>query len=134
MYNNYQVFGCGVNFAFMNHASAMSMLVALYPTRNVTPLTYDDALEQPYAKRAIVGPITAYNIRSIKTFCRIKKFIGRNTNSVNYTATVTGNPSNQLYWVITVISADSSTNLEYIINADFTMYCKFWNRKALLDV
>lgn len=135
LYSHYQVMGSKIYIKFINDVTnTVQVMGVVYPSSSVTTLSYIDAASQAYAKRFLLGLATGgRNQANIKAYMSVKKFIGRETASVNYAAAVGSNPSNLLYWQIRASDTAGATNIIYTMLVDITYYIKFWNRTNVQD-
>jgi hypothetical protein len=134
LYNNYEVVASSIKVTVFNNLAGGSMVICVYPNKNSTALTYSDAIDQAYAKHAAVGPATGVNTKTFRSHISAPKLSGRETYDLTYTANVGGNPTVQLYWLLSAFSVDATTNLDYSMEVEITFWSKFFDRLPLADV
>ncbi len=132
IYSHYQVTGSSCKITFINHAASQFRL-ALLPQLTTTNPGIVGAATQPYSKNIIISSQEAGGIRSLSNFMRTKKLIGRSTDSVNFGAAVTANPSKLWYWLARIASTDGVTTIDAQILIEMTFYAKFYERHTLAD-
>ncbi len=131
-YGHYQVLGSAIKIVTLNN-SAVPAVMALYPSIDSTTLTFiGEAREQPYAKSSNIGSVTGNGKGFLKSYMAIRKLEGRNTDSVNFTASISTNPSSSRFWHIKMISVDNLTATDLWLDIEITFYTKLFSRISIL--
>jgi hypothetical protein len=89
----------------------VSVGFCIYPSLDGTGYTYVVSAEQPYAKRRLLSAQGGLDKATLSLDIRPSKFIGRSTESVNYTGSASGNPSIVLYGLQVLEAIDGSTSI-----------------------
>lgn len=131
MYSHYQVLGSSFAANLINLTTNPAR-ISLIPTFSTTAINVDKAATNPYGKIAVLGSLNGKGQLKISNYMRSKKMFGRSTDSVNYSAPVTANPSNQWFWHfhatdLTLNSLDINGNITIVY------YVKFWQRLIITD-
>ncbi len=106
--------------------------MALYPSITSTAATsINMASEQPYSKVMRWSNTTGSNLRGLKNWMSVRKLEGRNTNSVNFTATTGSSPTNQRFWVLILKSGQGASLNNILLDVTMIFKCKFFRRKVL---
>lgn len=133
LYNSYQCLGSAISVKIINYSNVSGIYYAINPQRDSTAILYQDAVEQPYNRRALCGTAGSINIKRLSNFMRLKKLVGRETADLQYSSAVTASPTALYYWMLSFFSSDGSTNLTYTMEVQIKYYVKFFNRKPVLD-
>ncbi len=132
LYNKYQVMGSKISVKMINDSTTVSILAALYPSTSSSPVTYSEGAEQKYSQwRYINNSHGANNMKTMSKYLSVRKLIGRNTNSQNFTALSSANPASRQYWIITGRSLDGIAAATAYFFVDITYYIKWFDRTAL---
>lgn len=134
LYQRYEVLASSISIMAVNtQTNVMSYI--LFPSFTSVPnYSFNEAASQPYSR--LKYQVTAGQVDRpvyIKHFMRVKKFDGRQTSSVNYTApTVGANPTNIRYWVLRGQNHNAEDiAVQFIVKIRF--YAKFFLRSELMD-
>lgn len=130
MYARYQCFGSSIMANTINQDSTVACLTSIYPSITGSPPAFFlNSSSQPYGKSAFCDTLGSGKARSkIKHFMRVKKLEGRQTDSVNYTASTGGNPSNLRYWVMQFQTPNNIDFVNVVVWVKLVYYVKFYNR------
>ncbi len=134
-YNNYIVYGCGWVASMLGDGSNV-MNAAIVTKPSSTAITdFDTIKERPYSNYAMLGLQGSSNhIRRLSGYQSTKKMYGlkelSNSEDV-YGAGMTANPSFQWFIHLYVQHIDRITAVTANVEATFTYYVKFFNRKNL---
>jgi len=131
LYNEYEVKASKINVRFLSQ-SQQSMKAIVYPSNTATPSSDISALsEQPYSKSKWLNNANSAYFSNLTSYMRVVKMEGRNTNSLNFVSTVTGNPSNQKFWHIALNSPTGADVSAVHIDVTIIYYARFFRRKFI---
>lgn len=138
LYNQYRVYGSRYKVEIMpaNINTGNYVKFSLYPQKDLTDISTDQAGEAPYSKSAFVGGSNATSRRFLKGFMTSKKIYGftKISQDPNFAALVTANPFNEWYWILdysTVDGSNLSSSTQAYLNITVTYYVEFFDRKNL---
>lgn len=131
-YARYEVKASRIRVRIHNVHNANAMETVVYPSQASVPVTtLSTTIEQPYSRRVATAGTNSKMTGFMTNYIGVKKLMGRNIDSVNFTASTTANPAHQVYWVIYTSSLDGSTNVDMILEVDILYYCRFYQRNSL---
>jgi hypothetical protein len=133
LYTRYEVTSSQIKITVMSRDDNIIYLVAVYPSITSTPVTaYPNYRDQPYSSHGICGHARGPGKISVSTGMGVRKIVGRNTNSINYTGSVTTNPSSLAYYHMIIENGPGdlvdSANIYYTI--EMTMRARFYMRRS----
>jgi len=133
MYNNYEVMASSIRLEAVNLATIPVRFV-IHPSFSELDVAVDSAMGNPYSKKRIVGSsLAGPSIIRMSNFMRTKKYFGRQTNDLNFQATVLQNPVNDWFWHVSRQSMDFTSTLNVTVAYTLIYYCKFFRRRMIAD-
>lgn len=138
-YSHYTVFGSAVSLRCTTVGTTSPLQtfdVALVPSVSSTVSTDNDLVSQyPYAQRRVQDmhdtPLT------IKAYMSTAQIWGQSKLKVKmddlYSSLVTGSPSSQWYWTISVMTADLASTSSLIVYLKYKSYAMFYGRVNLAE-
>lgn len=130
-YTHYQVMGSSINITFINN-SLNNTGFAVFPSNDPGIIALKTAITQPYSRYKFVANINSQPKTRIKNYMSVKRLEARSTDSVNFAAPITSNPSILKYWHIVSSSMDLISNLDFVMDVQVVYYVKFFRRVQLL--
>jgi hypothetical protein len=129
-YARYEVVKSTYKVSIVN-ASSIPIGIAFYPSLSSSFLSYEETGEQTFSRREIVSAKGGIDKAVLVSSAVPRKFVGRSTESVNYTGSASGNPSIVLYWQQVVESLDGSTAVDAYTETTIDYVVKLYDRNTL---
>jgi hypothetical protein len=130
LYSRFEVLKSTYNVKLVNSGS-IPVGAAIYPSLSATISTLATVGEQPFSKRGIMSAKGGMDRLTLQMTMSPQRFIGRVTDSVNYTGSASGDPSILLYWNQVVESLDGSTSVDVYIEIEINYIVKLYDRITL---
>ncbi len=133
-YTQYQVLSSSIKVVTVNNSGAVPAATIVYPSHVVTAATnLQMATEQPYSRRTVQQVNTSNSVKTIKNYMSVRKIEGRSTDSVNFTALFSANPSAQRFWHVVTGSLNESSAANQFIDVTIVYYAKLFRRHTLTE-
>ncbi len=133
VYSKYKVISCSCSVTGSNYNASASAVLAIIPSSEIPTLTsYAIAMEQPYAKRTELLPISTRGgvqstVASRMSTRRILGLTSAQFASEDYSATTGATPSSVWYWNIAAFDV-SAVSVRLLVDLDYKVI--FYDRRA----
>lgn len=134
LYDRYRVHGATFKVTAFNKSATIPAGCIIQPVSDTSfaPTSIREAAMQPSTKFVSIPPLGAdategKMYRSTKNVLQVSNI----KDEYSISATVTGNPTIEWYWVIAIGSIDALANVDASIWFEITYYVEFYNRKSL---
>lgn len=131
-YSRYQVFGSQINILIANRTGGTLVGTVVYPANNSGPTAnFNEAKTQPYAITRYTSGVNGKPFARVKKYMSVKKLEARSTDDIDFSASVSANPTILKYWVINSQSMNLVNNMDQFYDITITYYIKFFLRLPL---
>ncbi len=133
VYSKYKVISSRISVTAANYNAAASAVIVVVPSSEIITITsYAIAMEQPYAKRTELLPVSTRGgvQSSLRSGIRTQKILGLSSAqfaSEDYSATTGATPSSVWYWNIAAFDI-SALSVRLVVDIDYRVI--FYDRKA----
>lgn len=130
-YDRYYCSGSKIRLQFFN-SNVDTGIIACYPSNDAAAVSgIDRALELPYVKSTISQSASVpHQMTTIKNSMSVRKWLGWPPFDTNYTASVTGDPTSQFYWVYQGDMTDGEVS-DLFVRVTIWYNVRFYKRVAL---
>jgi hypothetical protein len=132
-YERYQVLGCLIEATIYNNStSGLPAVHALMPSVDQSPPTNPFIMmQQAHAVDGVSSGANGVPSCVLTKYMNVSSFIGRTTDSVNYTGNDAGNPTNRTYFHVMSESADFTRSIDITVQVEMTFDVRFYKRRTL---
>lgn len=131
-YEKFEVRGSRIQVTVYNLSSTVTTEVIVYPSNSATAITATNtAIEQPYSRKMVSAGINSRAFSRMSNYITVKKLLGRQIQSVNYTGSESANPTVSLFWHTLAASIDGATNINIVMEVKLIYYVRLYKRISL---
>lgn len=134
LYSTYRVISsrCDVSW-FQAQSTTNGVDVCLYPSDQTGSVTFDEALEQPYAIKGMTSGTSGMSRCRTSSFMTTKKLNGQKDimTQSQYAALTSANPSDVWYWRLQAQNANQAINCDVFAQVKITYFVEFSDRLKL---
>ncbi len=129
-YSHYEVLSSSIKaVAFPPDVNPCRLIIG--PTQSLTPILGSILAENAYGKSTYVNNATLGVTNILKNYISVRKFEGRNTASVNFTAAFGTNPTNSRFWQVSLESLTATSIADIPLDIEVIYYTKMFGRISL---
>lgn len=130
-YARYEVISCRAKAEFFQNDTGINSTYTMYPSNDATAVAINAAPGQTGAVIGWTSGTSGVSRALLKANYNIRRIVGRQLFSINYTGAAGSNPSNLLYMQLVYGAADGSTVMTVTQRVYLVYRVKFYQRIAL---